>query len=80
MLCCHRQTLRCAPHARVQRTWWSADVHAVLTLLSLVPRRVLQAWLKLVKGCALPTVNAFLVAVLLTIARVRRWETPSTYT
>ena len=47
----------------------------MLTLVALMPCRVLQAWLKLVKSGALPTVNAFLVAVLLTIARVKRWET-----
>ena len=71
LLCCCRQTVQ----YRLQRTRQSADTDAVLTLPSLMPCPVLQAWLKLVKSGALPTVNAFLIAVLLTIARVKRWET-----
>ena len=42
------------------------------TCMSLRPCLVLQAWLKLAKSGAIPTVNAFLVTVLLTIARVKR--------
>ncbi len=65
----------CSCKPRVERTWQSSDANAVLNLLSLMPCFALQAWLKVVKGGALPTINGFLVAVLLTMARVKRWET-----